>query len=84
MLVDDGLLVREEGRWVAAGDCRSEVPPTMQALLAARLDRLEPVERGVIERASVIGEVFAALSWSPEQRPSGTSLRPSWPSSARS
>src|SRR5262249_44119750 len=31
------------------------VPPTIQALLAARLDRLEPLERGVVERASVIG-----------------------------
>jgi class 3 adenylate cyclase/tetratricopeptide (TPR) repeat protein len=35
-----------------------EIPPTIHALLAARLDRLEPQERAVIERASVIGKEF--------------------------
>jgi predicted ATPase/DNA-binding SARP family transcriptional activator len=40
------------------------LPPTIQALLAARLDRLDPDERAVIERASVIGKEFvrAALA----------------------
>jgi class 3 adenylate cyclase/tetratricopeptide (TPR) repeat protein len=35
-----------------------EIPPTIQALLAARLDQLEPSERHVLERGSVEGEVF--------------------------
>ena len=35
-----------------------ELPPTIQALLAARLDRLEPLERDVLERASVVGKDF--------------------------
>jgi class 3 adenylate cyclase/tetratricopeptide (TPR) repeat protein len=35
-----------------------EVPPTIQALLAARLDQLQPSERHVLERGSVEGEVF--------------------------
>jgi tetratricopeptide (TPR) repeat protein len=34
------------------------VPPTIQALLAARIDRLEPRERAVLERASVEGRSF--------------------------
>jgi len=34
------------------------VPPTISALLAARLDRLEPEERAVLERAAVAGKVF--------------------------
>jgi class 3 adenylate cyclase/tetratricopeptide (TPR) repeat protein len=34
------------------------VPPTIQALLAARIDHLEPEERAVIERASVEGRSF--------------------------
>jgi class 3 adenylate cyclase/tetratricopeptide (TPR) repeat protein len=34
------------------------LPPTIQALLAARIDRLEPGERAVIERASVEGRSF--------------------------
>jgi class 3 adenylate cyclase len=35
-----------------------EVPPTIQGLLAARLDRLSPEERAVIARASVVGKRF--------------------------
>ena len=34
------------------------VPPTIQALLAARLDRLPPAERSVAQRGSVAGRVF--------------------------
>jgi class 3 adenylate cyclase/tetratricopeptide (TPR) repeat protein len=34
------------------------VPPTIQALLAARLDQLDPTERTVLERGSVEGRVF--------------------------
>ena len=45
------------------------VPPTIQALLAARLGRLEPAERAVAERASVVGKEFwrgAVVDLSPE------------------
>jgi class 3 adenylate cyclase/tetratricopeptide (TPR) repeat protein len=59
MLIDDGLLKRSNGDWVPAGTFESvAVPPTIQALLAARLDRLGASERSVIERASVEGKVF--------------------------
>ncbi|TML95587.1 MAG: zinc-ribbon domain-containing protein [Actinobacteria bacterium] len=34
------------------------VPPTIQALLAARIDRLEPEERDVLARAAVEGRLF--------------------------
>jgi class 3 adenylate cyclase len=34
------------------------VPPTLQALLAARLDQLEASERSVLERGAVEGEIF--------------------------
>ena len=34
------------------------VPPTIKALLAARLDQLNPAERAVLGRASVEGELF--------------------------
>jgi class 3 adenylate cyclase/tetratricopeptide (TPR) repeat protein len=63
MLIDDGYLVREDHGWVAAGDLsKVKVPPTVQALIAARLDRLAPLERAVLERAAIIGKVFAAAS----------------------
>jgi len=61
MLVDDGLVVREDGRWVAAGDLSSvTVPPSIQALLASRLDRLTPPERAALEAAAVVGQGFFA------------------------
>jgi class 3 adenylate cyclase/tetratricopeptide (TPR) repeat protein len=34
------------------------VPPTIQALLAARLDQLEPAERDVLQRGAVEGKIF--------------------------
>ena len=59
MLVEDGLLVQEDGRWAATRDLgRVPVPPTIQALLAARLDQLDPEERATIEAAAVEGQVF--------------------------
>ena len=41
-----------------SGGTQVEVPPTIQALLAARLDQLEPAERSVLERGSVEGRIF--------------------------
>ena len=35
-----------------------DVPPSLRALLAARLDQLDPAERRVLERGAVEGEVF--------------------------
>jgi class 3 adenylate cyclase/tetratricopeptide (TPR) repeat protein len=73
MLIDDGLLVKDDGRWVATANLSEvPVPPTIAALLAARLDRLTAEERAVIQRASVVGKLFyrgavAALSSEPER-----------------
>ena len=41
-----------------SGNDTLEIPPTLQALLAARIDRLATDERSVIERASVEGRLF--------------------------
>jgi class 3 adenylate cyclase/tetratricopeptide (TPR) repeat protein len=43
---------------MAAGNAAVEVPPTLKALLAARLDQLDEPERRVLERGSVEGEIF--------------------------
>jgi class 3 adenylate cyclase len=59
MLIDDGSLARDGDRWVATGplvDLR--VPPTIQALLAARLEQLTGDERAAILRAAVCGKQF--------------------------
>jgi class 3 adenylate cyclase/tetratricopeptide (TPR) repeat protein len=61
MLIDDGRLVRKDGGWRATDELFAvTVPPSIQALLAARLDRLSPEERLVLEAAAVIGrDAFA-------------------------
>ena len=60
MLIDDGLLRRESGRWVPVGELSDlAIPGTIQALLAARLDLLSLQERAVVEPASVAGLYFA-------------------------
>jgi class 3 adenylate cyclase/tetratricopeptide (TPR) repeat protein len=41
-----------------SGGGEVEVPPTIQALLAARLDQLDPDERAVLEHGSVEGRTF--------------------------
>ncbi len=53
LFVEQLLAMRAEG-----GNGKLLIPPTIQALLAARIDRLEPEERAVIERASVEGRMF--------------------------
>jgi tetratricopeptide (TPR) repeat protein len=60
MLQETGAIRRDGDRWVstrASGELA--IPPTVQALVAARLDALGPEERAVIEPASVIGLSFA-------------------------
>ena len=53
------LFVEEMAAMVqATGNGEVEVPPTLQALLTARLDQLDPPERSVLERGAVEGEVF--------------------------
>jgi class 3 adenylate cyclase len=59
MLVDQGVLRREDGGWEAVADLQKvSVPPSISALVAARLDHLEPMERDLIGRASVVGKIF--------------------------
>jgi len=60
MMIDDGLIRRVGDGWVAttAMDALA-VPPSISALLSARLDRLAPTERAVLERGAVIGQVFS-------------------------
>jgi class 3 adenylate cyclase/tetratricopeptide (TPR) repeat protein len=60
MLIETGAIERDGERWVArSGTAELAIPPTVQALVAARLDALAIEERQVIEPASVIGLSFA-------------------------
>ena len=60
MLVDERQPAgAEPGASSVGGLSQASVPPTIHALLAARLERLEPSERAVVEAASVVGRSFA-------------------------
>lgn len=60
MLVDEGFLRHEDGRWIPVGDLASfDIPPTINALLDARLEGIPSGERAVLQRASVMGKLFS-------------------------
>jgi len=68
MLLDRGLLVQEGSSYQLVGEVDTlEVPETLHALIAARLDGLAPEERRLLGDAAVLGKTFtpqalAALS----------------------
>jgi len=71
MLVESKALEERDGRWVRTDDQGElAIPPTIKALLEARLGQLGVEERTAIEPASVIGLQFpspAVASMTPER-----------------
>ena len=64
------LFIQEMLAMAGEADGEVIVPPTLQALLAARLDQLEPAERSVLERGAIEGEIFhrgAVQALAPEE-----------------
>jgi len=62
LFIGEMLAMAEEGELI--------VPPTLQALLAARLDQLDTAERRVLERGAIEGEIFhrsAVQALAPEE-----------------
>jgi class 3 adenylate cyclase/tetratricopeptide (TPR) repeat protein len=65
-LIEDGVLRPTEGGWHVADEVGDlQVPPSINALLAARLDRLGRDDRDVLEPAAVVGLEFqrTAVGW---------------------
>ncbi len=61
MLLDRGLLERDGDSFRVSGPVDAlEVPETLHALIAARLDGLDPLERKAVENAAVLGKTFTA------------------------
>jgi tetratricopeptide (TPR) repeat protein len=59
MLIDRGLLVREGPSYRPVGPVAVlEVPDSLHALIAARLDGLTPEERRLVQHAAVLGKTF--------------------------
>jgi class 3 adenylate cyclase/tetratricopeptide (TPR) repeat protein len=73
-LIDRDLVVPRGGQYVLAPGCDPDLetvaaPPSLQALVAARLDGLTLEQRRVVDRASVVGESFsrdAVIALSPD------------------
>ena len=58
-LIDEGALVREDGRWRATERAASvRLPDTIHGLLAARIDGLPAGEKTVLQQAAVVGRIF--------------------------
>jgi class 3 adenylate cyclase/tetratricopeptide (TPR) repeat protein len=66
-LIDRDLVVPRGGQYVLANGAdlgleALKAPASLQALVAARLDTLTPDQRRIVDRASVLGEVFSRES----------------------
>ena len=58
-LIDQGVLVRDDGSWRATPDAATvTLPHSIQGVLAARIDALPASEKRVLLEASVIGRTF--------------------------
>jgi class 3 adenylate cyclase/tetratricopeptide (TPR) repeat protein len=63
MLLDRGLLAEQGSAYTVVGEISSlEVPETLHALVAARLDGLSPEERRLVGDASVLGKTFTPVA----------------------
>jgi class 3 adenylate cyclase/tetratricopeptide (TPR) repeat protein len=63
MLLDRGLVVERGSSYIPAGPIETlEVPETLQALVAARLDGLGSEERRLLQSAAVLGKTFTVTA----------------------
>jgi len=58
-LLDDGALVRNGSIKLVKPLAELKIPPTVQAILASRIDRLSPDEKDLLQTLAVIGREFA-------------------------
>ncbi len=58
-LIETGILTSENGGWKLSQSLNlADIPPTIQGVLTARLDRLEKEAKRILQEASVIGRAF--------------------------
>ncbi len=58
-LIDEGRIVRDGDAWRAGpGIGEVEIPDTVQAVLAARIDLLQAEEKRTLQAAAVVGRIF--------------------------
>jgi tetratricopeptide (TPR) repeat protein len=77
MLVADGRLAEQDGVYQPTGDLSAlAVPESLTALIASRLDALEPDARSVAQDASVLGQRFTLAGLSAVSGLDRSSLEP--------
>ena len=58
-LIDERAIVRDDGRWRVTERAQSvQLPDTVHALLAARIDGLPQEEKAILQQAAVVGRIF--------------------------
>ena len=78
MLIDRGQLVAEGEGYVLAGPLTDlEVPETLHALVAARIDANEPEDRALLADGAVLGQSFTPAALAGMTERSEDSLQPS-------
>ncbi len=74
-LVEQGVLSARRRRGTACcaptSQLRLHIPTTVQGVLAARIDRLAPEEKTLLQQLAVIGREFPAEPGPPGDRPAG-------------
>ncbi len=58
VLLDDGVLVRNGTVKLTKPLSELDIPPTVQVILASRIDRLPPDEKDLLQTLAVIGKEF--------------------------
>jgi tetratricopeptide (TPR) repeat protein len=76
-LLHDGRIEWTDGAYRPVGDlARLEVPDSLHALIAARLDGLPPDDRAVLQAASILGQTFQVEALAAVHGTSPTELEP--------
>ena len=77
MLLDRGLLAQEGSVYRPVGEIDTlEIPETLHALVAARLDGLRAEERRLLQDAAVLGKTFSPAALAALTRQAQTELEP--------
>jgi len=62
-LIETSAIAQRDGRWIATQELASAVlPPSLQALITARLDRVGPDVKLLLQRASLPGRLFSTAA----------------------
>jgi tetratricopeptide (TPR) repeat protein len=77
MLVEEGRLEEGDGSYRPVGDLGElHVPETLHALIAARLDAVDPADRALLQDGTILGQTFTVAALAALTGASAESLEP--------